>query len=58
MAQRTTNAPTRALMAAAVVTTAILAGCSSAYYSAWEMLGQEKRDLYPVSHSLSSRDYD
>ena len=24
---------------------AVLTGCSSAYYSAWEMLGQEKRDL-------------
>lgn len=30
------------LLAGAV---AILAGCSSAYYSAWEMLGKEKRDL-------------
>jgi len=45
MNQHITNSPTPVLLAAALATTAVLAGCSSAYYSAWEMLGQEKRDL-------------
>lgn len=45
MNQRISNSPTPILLVAALVATAVTAGCSSAYYSAWEMLGQEKRDL-------------
>ena len=45
MKQRTQIALPPAVLTAVAITVAVLAGCSSAYYSAWEMLGQEKRDL-------------
>jgi len=41
--QQNTSRPAR--VAAAAVAAAFLTGCSTAYYSAWEMLGREKRDL-------------
>jgi len=45
MIQRISNSTAPPVLAAALFVTAALAGCSSAYYSTWEMFGKEKRDL-------------
>ncbi len=45
----------RALIFASLAAAMLLGGCSSAYYSMWEKLGYEKRDLL-VSHVEEARD--